>query len=435
MDTRKIFEPGSELSPRPRTVLIVDDEETVTRLLASYLEKDGQRVITRHDGEGALEALKNNETDLLITDLKMPGMSGLELIRKVREFYSDLDIIVITGYGTMDAFMEAVHEDVSDFILKPIDIKQFQKALRRVFEKKLLTENLLARTQQLLQAEKMATVGLLSTGIAHEINNPNTFIRTNIQLMAEYIKRLKPRMEDLADEKNAETVRNIILNEFDDMIKEALKGTERIQKIVAGIKHYAHMGDDSFDESVDIREVIAQAVNLVRSKLRSRIEISENYLNIREIKGHFSKLEQVFVNLLINAADAINEKVLQRRKAGDAEFKGLIDVSATVIEGDKNDDGETPDYLILTFYDNGSGIPEGKLKRVFDPFFTTKSVGVGTGLGLYLCYEIIKQHGGEITVQSDEGEGTAFIIKLPVGRGATALETARPAEPAAQLQA
>ncbi|MGK7344193.1 MAG: sensor histidine kinase [Candidatus Nitrospinota bacterium M3_3B_026] len=435
MEARKTLEASSEPSPRPRTVLVVDDEATVTRLLASYLEKDGQRVITRHDGQDALEALKKNNIDLLITDLKMPGMSGIELIRKVRELNSDLDIIVITGYGTMDVFMEAVHEDVSDFILKPVDIKQFQRTLDRVFEKKSLTENLLARTQQLLQAEKMATVGLLSTGIAHEINNPNTFIRTNLQLMAEYIKRLKPRMDNLADEKNAETVRNIILNEFDDMIKEALKGTERIQKIVAGIKHYAHMGDDSFDESVDIREVIAQAVNLVRSKLRSRIEISENYLNIREIKGHFSKLEQVFVNLLINAADAINEKILERRKAGDTDFKGLIDVSATVIEGDGAGGKKGPDYLILTFYDNGAGIPEKKLKKVFDPFFTTKSVGVGTGLGLYLCYEIIQQHGGQITVQSDEGEGTAFIIKLPVGGSSVALETTRPAARAAQLQA
>jgi two-component system NtrC family sensor kinase len=162
---------------------------------------------------------------------------------------------------------------------------------------------------------------------------------------------------------------------------------------------------------------------MVRAKLRKHITITESYLNLKEIKGEFSKLEQVFVNLLVNAADAIEDKVKKKRAEGDSDFMGLIDVSATIIEGDDFGTETAPDYLILTFYDNGPGIDKKKIKKVFDPFFTTKPVGVGTGLGLYICYEIIKQHGGEITIQSEPGEGTAFIIKLPVEGAAPTEQT------------
>lgn len=405
-----------ERSAHPsRSILIVDDEEDIADLLVGIVEKHGHKAIACSNGKTALDILKKGGVDLLITDLKMPGMSGIELIEKARQANNtEVEIIVITGYGTMEIFLEAIRMGVSDFILKPIDMDQFVNSINRVMEKRNLTESLIARTQQLLQAEKMATVGVLSTGIAHEINNPTTFIRTNLQLMSEYIKRMESKLDNLGDPKAAESVRNIILREFPDMIRDALKGTERIQKIVSGIKHYAHMGSESFDEDVDIREVITQTINLVRAKLRKDIVITENYLNIREIKGHFSKLEQVFVNLLINAADAINEKMTKLKAAGDRNYRGLIDVSATVIDGDEYEGGQTPDYLILTFFDNGGGIPDDKITKVFDPFFTTKPVGVGTGLGLYICYEIIKQHGGEITVQSDPAEGTAFIIRLPV---------------------
>lgn len=414
MGTHSFSELAEEQAGVGRTILVADDEESIVKLLTKILTARGHNVIGCSNGVSALEILRKDGVDLLITDLRMPKMGGLELVRKVREINNDLGIVIITGHGTMEAFLEALREGINDFILKPIDRQQLLSAVDKVLEKRSLTENLMARTQQLLQAEKMATVGLLSTGIAHEINNPNTFIRTNLQLLSEYLKRLKPRLENIEDEKNYESVRAILEKEFPELISEALKGTERIQKIVSGIKHYAHMGEDSFEDNVDIREVIKHSVSLVRTKLRRNIDITENYLNIREIKGHFSKLEQVFVNLLINAGDAISEKLTQRREAGDREFMGLIDVSATVIEGDETGDGRSPDYLVLTFYDNGVGIPDGKIKKVFDPFFTTKTVGFGTGMGLYISYEIIKQHGGEITVQSDEGEGTSFIIKLPV---------------------
>jgi signal transduction histidine kinase len=397
-----------------RTILIVDDEITICHLLARMSEHDGHKAVVTDDPREGLAIVKKGGIDLLITDLRMPKLGGLELIREIRTFNGALEIIVITGYGTMEIFIDAIRAGASDFILKPIDREQYRHAVHRSLERVQLAESLADRTRQLVQSEKMASLGLLSTGIAHEINNPTTFIRSNMQLLQEYIKRLRPRMDHLDDEKNRESLKQIVLTEFPQMIEEALKGTDRIQRIVAGIKHYAHMGDESFDENVDIREVIAQSVTLVRSRLRKNITISENYLNLREIRGHFSKLEQVFVNLLINAADAINDKINDRRKAGDRDSTGLIDVSATVIEGDEEEGGRSPDFLILTFYDNGKGIPDEKLNRIFDPFFTTKPVGVGTGLGLYICYEIIKQHGGEITVQSEVGEGTAFIIKLPV---------------------
>ncbi|VAX24232.1 hypothetical protein MNBD_NITROSPINAE04-1523 [hydrothermal vent metagenome] len=404
----------SDASAPLRSILIVDDETMVSSMLQKMIEKEGHNVQTCNDAFKALEILNNKHIDIMISDLRMPGMDGVELVQQAKEMYDDLDVVVITGYGTMDMFINSLHAGAVDFILKPIDKDLMLHTINRLLEKRTLTENFAARTQQLVQSEKMATVGLLSTGIAHEINNPTTFVRTNLQLMKEYIKRLKPRLEDLSKPENVKSITDIIGKEFPEMIDEALKGTHRIEKIVTGIKHYAHMGDDNADERVDIREVISQAVNLVRSKLRKQVTITENYMNIKEITGQFSRLEQVFVNLLVNAADAINDKIKKMYDRGNNGFIGIIDVSATIIEGDEVEGGKTPDYLVLTFYDNGDGVPEEKINRIFDPFFTTKGVGVGTGLGLYICYEIIQQHEGDISVHSEKGEGTAFTIKLPV---------------------
>jgi len=403
-----------EGAARPWTILLVDDDRTVGNFLKRLLESEGHTVIFRAAGAPAVEDIRHGGIDLLITDLRMPGMSGLDLIKEARTLDKKLDIVVITGYGTMEIFIKAMRLGASDFIVKPIEKEQFMRAIERALAKKSLAGSLMARTQQLLHSEKMATVGVLSAGIAHEINNPNTFIRTNLQLMSEYIKRLRERLESLGDQGGAASVRHVILEEFPQMIAEALKGTERIQKIVSSVKHYSYLGEEAFDERVDIREVIAQSVNLVRARLLKHVKINESYLNLKEIRGHFSKLEQVFVNLLINATDAIEDKVRRKRAEGDREFMGVVDVSATVFEGDLVDGARTPDNLVLTFRDNGEGIARETLTRVFDPFFTTKPVGVGTGLGLYICYEIIKRHGGEIAVQSKTGEGTAFIIKLPV---------------------
>ncbi|MDH5755178.1 MAG: hybrid sensor histidine kinase/response regulator [Nitrospinota bacterium] len=412
-DTPEI--PNLFLEPTgPRTILVVDDDKIVAGYLVKLLEGVGYKTIVCMDGESAYQRFCKGGIDLVITDLMMPGISGLDLIAKIRLIDKEVNIVVITGFGSMEIFIDALRAGAGDFIVKPIEKDQFLKAVERVLEKKSLSESLIARTRQLINSEKMATVGVLSTGIAHEINNPTTFIRTNLQLMNEYIKRLRPRLDKLDDRKNVDVTRKIILEEFPMMIGEALRGTERIEKIVSGIKHYAYTSDENIDENVDIREVIAQAVNLVRSKMRKYITIKESFLNLKEIKGQFSKLEQVFVNLLINAADSIEEKVLRHRKEGKDFIAGEIDVSATIFEGDETSEGRTPDNLVLTFYDNGEGIPKDKINRVFDPFFTTKPIGKGTGLGLYLCYEIISQHGGAITVQSSRGEGTAFIIRLPV---------------------
>lgn len=398
----------------PGNILIVEDEKEAAYVLKAILQKEGYQVVSHSTGEMALKELQEKDFDVVITDLRMPGMNGIELIQAAKKVREDLDFIVISGYGSVDEELKALRAGASEFIHKPIDKDHLLHFITRTLEKKNLEKILLQRTQQLVQSEKMATVGLLSTGIAHEINNPTTFIRTNLQLMKEYIKRLKPRLENLTKKGNVEAIENVISNEFPQMIDEALRGTDRIQTIVSGVKHYAHMGEDSLGELVDIREVIAHAVTMVRAKLRKNITIAENYLNLKEIKGHFSKLEQVFVNLLVNSADAINDKITRKRGEGDDNYSGNIDVSATIIEGEMEDGKSSPDFLVLTFYDNGDGIPEEKMIRIFDPFFTTKAVGAGTGLGLYICYEIIKQHDGDVTVQSEKGEGTAFIIKLPV---------------------
>ncbi len=398
-------------------ILVVDDDEIVRKVVERILLHHEYDVETIASGELACERMQTTKFDLMITDIRMPGMSGIELITKCKALNSKCAIMVITGAGTMELLIEASRAGASDFVLKPIEMEDLIQRVENALEKKRLSDTVADQMRQLVQSEKMATVGLLATGIAHEINNPTTFIRTNLQLLREYIKRLQPRLENLDDEKNKNSVKKIITEEFPQIIEEALEGTDRIQKIVAGVKHYAYTEEGGGGAPVDIRDVITHAVTLVRSRLRRNITITESYLNIQEIVGHFSKLEQVFVNLLVNSADAISEKMEKMSEAERKSFSGLIDVSATIISTGEEEIHD--EILLLTFYDNGNGIPETKRGKVFDPFFTTKALGKGTGLGLYICHEIITQHGGELTVQSQPGEGTAFIIKLPVkGKGA-----------------
>jgi len=269
---------------------------------------------------------------------------------------------------------------------------------------------------QLLQSEKMASIGRLAAGVAHEINNPTGFVSSNLKTLSDYIEDIMglfkeyrklisnlkknsdicgslseiseqlKRIVDLENEVDLE----FVLKDIFDLIDESKEGTERIKKIVQDLKDFAHPGQDK-PKFADINQNIDSTVNVVWNELKYKADVIKDYGDLPRVQCYPQLLNQVFMNLLINAVQSI-------------EKRGEINIKTRADNG----------YVEIKISDTGSGIPKENLNRIFDPFFTTKDVGKGTGLGLNVAYNIIKKHHGKIDVNTGLGKGTTFTIKIPV---------------------
>ncbi|MBN2344832.1 MAG: PAS domain-containing protein [Candidatus Aminicenantes bacterium] len=257
---------------------------------------------------------------------------------------------------------------------------------------------------QLMQTDKLASLGQLVSGIAHEINNPNTFIRGNVSIIQEAMKDILPILDEHSSKKgnlqiarlNYDVFRSNILILLEDMAQ----GANRIKAIVDGLRKFAKRDDGVLNDEVDLNEIIHSCLRLVSNQIGRKAKVTlELDERLPRIKGNFQRLEQVLVNILINASQAIEKKM------------GSIAVRTEYLEKENEN--------LLQIRDNGSGIDEKTLKQIFDPFFTTKRNQGGTGLGLSIAYGIIKDHKGRIAVDSKVGAGTTFSIHIPLAPRAT----------------
>ncbi len=273
---------------------------------------------------------------------------------------------------------------------------------KRTSEISELYEELVKSQEQLIQSEKLASIGQLAAGIAHEINNPLGFVHSNIGNLQKFTNKILGLLEnyelfDLPEKIRSEVERQKEQINY-DYIKERLKkiierskhGIDRMKEIVQGLKTFSRVDASELNE-LNINNALDISLSLMANEYKNRIEIVRNYGDIPEVSCYCGKINQVLINLLINACQAIK---------GSGEIR--IDTSA---EGH---------MVSIEISDTGVGIPEEILDKIFDPFFTTKPVGTGTGLGLSISRNIIKQHKGELSVQSEEGKGSRFIIRLPV---------------------
>jgi signal transduction histidine kinase/ligand-binding sensor domain-containing protein len=299
-----------------------------------------------------------------------------------------------------------VLEDQKEKLMQQKDELQVQKGeLQHQKEELQVTlENLKTTQSQLVQSEKMASIGQLVAGIAHEINNPITFIsagvdslNTNLeevrQVLDIYHKITLDNVEEklIEIEKQKEEIEyNEAINEINILIDSVRTGSERTAEIVKGLRTFSRLDEDVL-KFADINEGLDSTLILLRSKYKERIEIEKQYRDIPEIECFPGQLNQVFMNLLLNAIDAI-------------EDKGTITIGTSKADGS----------IQVSIKDTGRGIPEDIQSKIFDPFFTTKDVGKGTGLGLSICHSIIEKHKGKIEVQSETGKGSEFMILLPV---------------------
>ncbi|HMK42740.1 MAG TPA: ATP-binding protein [Dissulfurispiraceae bacterium] len=264
---------------------------------------------------------------------------------------------------------------------------------------------------RILQQEKMASIGQLAAGVAHEINNPIGFIISNLNSLKKYIDKISHFVEFQSSsfKKNAvgegdslqatiETVRSqrqtlkidFILGDLNNIITESLSGADRVKKIVQDLKSFSHVDETEF-KPADINNGLDTTINIIWNELKYKATLHKEYGDLPHVVCNLGQLNQVFLNILMNAAHAI-------------EQHGIITIR-TWKENEK---------IIIAISDTGSGIPPAKIGRIFEPFFTTKEVGKGTGLGLSIAYDIIKKHRGEIKVDSTIGEGTTFTISIPI---------------------
>lgn len=253
-------------------------------------------------------------------------------------------------------------------------------------------EKIIEQETALLEAEKLASLGLLVAGVAHEINNPTTYIRANIELLQKYWKKIIEKA-NLTENEGV----NAYIADFEDALGSMYKGTDRIIDIVRGLKFFARQEKGTY-EVFNIGGCITEAYKLVKNEfVRNKI----SYIDRSEkdkffVNGSRQQIEQVFVNLFLNSVTAV--------KASKSSRGGLVEIDVKSADNNK---------LSIIVKDNGCGIAEKNLNKIFNPFFTTNQASGGTGLGLSIVYGIIKEHGGNIEVRSEENQGTEFIITLP----------------------
>lgn len=252
---------------------------------------------------------------------------------------------------------------------------------------------------QLIQSYKLASLGKLVAGVAHEINNPNTFIRGNLKIIKEALNDILPILDQYNEKNPGLTIARLQFNVFEEnipvLVDDMINGVNRIKKIVDGLRNFARKNEGLLDDDIDINSIVYNCLRLIENQIRRSAEVKLDLAqSIPLFKGNFQKLEQVLVNMVINASQAIKKQ------------QGIITI--------KTDYNEKKKHVFLSIKDNGSGIDESALKYIFDPFFTTKRDRGGTGLGLSISYGIIKEHNGNIEVESQKGKGTTFKIFIPV---------------------
>ncbi|MCG8436360.1 MAG: ATP-binding protein [Gammaproteobacteria bacterium] len=288
---------------------------------------------------------------------------------------------------------------------------QHDKLKKRKAEIEVAHDKLQSAQVQLVHSEKMASVGQLAAGVAHEINNPVGFVMSNLGSLEKYVaslKRIIEKQDELVqavtngngkdftalagevEEVKEEEDLEFLLEDVEQLIKESKEGAVRVKDIVQGLKSFSRVDEEELKE-MDINEGIESTLKVVWNELKYKCEVEKELGDLPPIHCNAGQVNQVIMNLLVNAGQAIEER-------------GKISI-ATFVDGAD---------AVIRISDSGCGIPEENLSTIFNPFFTTKDVGAGTGLGLSISYGIIQKHNGSIDVQSVVGEGTTFTIRLPL---------------------
>lgn len=376
-------------------LLVVDDEPVILQILKAVFEEEPWRLTLVGTGAEARRILENERVDLLLTDKNLPDVNGLELLRIAKGREPLCEVIILTGYGSLETALAAMELDAFDYVLKPLNnVFDIRKKVRQAFakqdialenrrlilelrEKNAALESALDETRalqaELIQSEKLAGIGTLAAGIAHEISSP--------------LFGIMGLAEAIADEQD--------LSLAQSYARDIVEYCRTVRDIVVELSSYSRAANNEYLTTVELARVVHDALRLVERSadvrnVRFETDLEEGLF----LHARTNEVQQVFVNLLKNAAEATS----------DVSSGGVVRVAA----------GRAGNHVWATVSDNGPGIDPEKQKLIFDPFYTTKAPGKGTGLGLNIVYRIVTKYRGTIGVDSRIGGGATFELRFPL---------------------
>jgi len=411
----------------PESILLVDDNEINRRLVRYILSTDYQQVQEAADGDECLTALANYSFDLVLLDLNMPKKSGFEVLQELQLPSSPRSpvVIVLSADNDPDTISRSFQLGAADYLTTPFNKEELlarvkthlalhnreqhleERVQKRTAALMETNQRLKETTKQLIQAEKMASLGQLAAGVAHEINNPVGYINSNLDTLKSYVKDL---LELISHHQNLEKSPNdraareavkearqrldldFLEEDIQHLIQESLQGVRHVKQIVSDLKGFSHPEEKEW-HSANLNELIDSTLNIANNELKYKTKIVKKYQELPSVQCITPQIKQVLLNLVVNAGQAI-------------DGKGCITIETGL--------APSAETVYVNIRDDGHGIDEESLQKIFDPFFTTKAVGQGTGLGLSVSYGIIQSHSGSITVSSEKGQGSCFTINLPV---------------------
>ncbi len=407
---KRLSEP---IAPGTPKVLVVDDTPEVRTTVAELLS-DEYGILLGKDGEEGLEVARRELPDLIISDVMMPRVDGYEFCRRIKDDpkTAQIPFIMLTAKADRSMKVAGLDRGADDYVAKPFDadelrarvrsmlrLRNMHKALdKRNLELQATLSELRSTQTQLVHSEKMSSLGQLVAGVAHEINNSINAVYNGIQPLRTKSQKLEQLVSGAMSSKSGEVDRESstqIQKHFEKIFQLAEiieHGASRTAKIVQDLKTFSHPGTENH-ETFNVHEALDMCLNLLSSRHKKGVSISRQYEADGIMKGPFGQLNQVFMNLLSNAQDAIK---------GD---RGEITITTRDADG----------QIALCIKDTGEGIPPDVQSKIFDPFFTTKPPGKGTGLGLSISYSIVSQLGGTLQFKTEVGKGTEFSVTLPRG--------------------
>jgi len=412
------------------TVVVVDDDKVIRESLKLALG-DAFDVVLCSSGDEGVKAI-NEKVQAVILDVKMEGKDGFDTYAEIKKQFEHLPIIFHSAYQDLKDPYDIINDykpfgyvtkdgglsSLVDSLNKAIDyyrtirgnnvlvesLQQMNSSLENKVQES--SRELEDTINQLLHSKKMASIGVLAAGVAHEINNPLGYIKSNLSSLNKYTADMISILEiyesfdpilnrdadtkSLLSRKKSGVEYEYLKCDALDLINETQEGVTRVKKIVQDLRNFSDVDESDLQET-DIHMCIDSALRITDIEVKHKADIVKEYGVIPIVRCIPSQINQVIQNMLINASQAI-------------EGKGLITIQT----------GMTKHEAWIKVIDNGVGIEKENLPHIFDPFFTTKPVGTGTGLGLSLCFRIIERHRGSIQVESEAGNGTTFIIRLPI---------------------
>ena len=358
------------------SVLYVDDEAANLVVFAAGL-KGVVPVLTASSGTAALEVMREHEVGVVVSDQRMPGMSGVDLLGAVRVEFPDTVRIMMTAYSDLEAAIDSINRgQVHLYLRKPWEPVELRQVLVQAVERYRAVRWAHELERRMRGTERMYSLGVIAMGVAHELRGPLTALTMNLELISELVEVAgKPVLEGA--------------------LKDSRTSVRSLADIISSVEQSTR---SRADEDVNFKEVVEFAVRSAVGEVRHRGQLKLTTCEVPKIRASRTRLGQVVLNLLVNAIEALDPAQRTRNW-----------LTVKLSERDA--------HLVLEVEDNGSGIPPEVASRVFDPFFTTKVDG-GTGLGLAISKQIVEELGGKIEVRSTVGQGTTFQVSLPVSRSA-----------------